>query len=639
MVSPIGLLKRYRPKEYIVRYPRAWSGNFLLYISGSMASLGDALHGYSQGITAGFQVQPNFMQHVYGIHVSEEEMNMDEAGVHVLLPAVLVSALTLTALLSALLSAYISDYMGRRMSMRIGALIYIVASVIQMFAPNFQGIIVGRLIQGFGTGILSTAVPIYQCEIAPAKRRGMFISLETLWMTVGYSASSWLGYLFFFEKRNDDSWRGPFGIQALVAVLLFGWSWLLPETPRWLIANGFKNEAMWTLADLHADGDPTDPEVEQSFSLILAAIEKEQENGRTAPWSDLFKTKDGMLRRTIMAWTAQMFGQLNGINALLHFLPETLMHSGFTVPQALFYSAICSISYLLGTIPALVLVDGCGRRPFLLAGSAALALALIIIGSLRLCNERWPDRIDILGGAHGIVASMSVYFAVFASTWGPVPWILSAELFSTKYRAKGMAVATVADWLFDFIVAFWTPPLLEAMRGGYYFYLAGFCIISWIVVYFVFVETGTDTLEEVEGMFESVKSAEVEECFGVGDDGILDLRRRRHVEGTEQDKEEQKEKEEKEKIKIKDRAKAKAKAFLNWGKGKTPATPVAMTPAATHVSRASSIREFFHGRTLGPLGPFHHKPANPHFFAPSQVSLVSVVEEAEPEPEISRKQT
>lgn len=124
----------------------------------------------------------------------------------------MVACLNITALFSALGSAYLSDYFGRRVSIRIGASIYLVASMIQMFAPGFTVLIIGRMIQGIGTGILSTTVPIFQIEIAPSNTRGMFISLETFWMNLGYCASSWIGYAFFFENRSEDSWRGPYGV-------------------------------------------------------------------------------------------------------------------------------------------------------------------------------------------------------------------------------------------------------------------------------------------------------------------------------------------------------------------------------------------------------------------------------------------
>ncbi|KAJ7858533.1 general substrate transporter [Mycena olivaceomarginata] len=516
------MIQAMRPTVYTVRYSRRWAGNPLLYISGAMASLGDALFGYSQGVTGRIS-SPTQLHPPHVWQRSNGRRRHDErdwgyafaASRHGCLPQYHRPFLCSWVRLP-------SDYFGRRVSIRIGASIYLVASIIQMFAPGFTVLITGRMIQGIGTGILSTTVPIFQIEIAPSNARGMFISLETFWMNLGYCASSWIGYAFFFDNRSEDSWRGPYGVQALISLLLFVWTFYLPETPRWLIQNGFKAEGLWTLADLHAGGDVTDARVNRTYYEIVDTLEIEERTGVTAPWGTLFKE---YTRRTIIGWTAQMFAQLNGINALLHFLPETLTHAGFSVPQAVFYSGICSVFYLLGTLPAIFYVDKIGRRPFLLVGSVALALSLSVVGALKLCIERWPTKLSIMGGARGVVVGMSVYFFFFASTWGPVPWLLSAELFPLKVRAKGMAITTVSDWLFEFVVAFATPPLFEIMRGGYYFVLVGFCIVSGVLVWLLFVETGCETLEEIGGVFGDERA--LPRMLSDEEDPVANVRRRR----------------------------------------------------------------------------------------------------------------
>ncbi|KAJ7211284.1 general substrate transporter [Mycena pura] len=509
-----------RPTTYTVRYSRRWAGNPLLYISGAMASLGDALFGYSQGVTAAFQVQQNFIHRIYGKAVTAEAVKLRETEVSPLLPALFVSCLNITALFAALGAAYL-DPLGRRTSIRIGAFIYLFASTVQMFSPNLSILIAGRMIQGIGTGILSTIVPIYQVEIAPTHARGMFISLESFWMNAGYCLSSWIGYAFIFDLRGEDSWRGPYGIQAFISLLLFIGTFYLPETPRWLIQNGFKVEGLWTLADLHAAGDVTDANVNRTYHEIEDTVALEDRNGVTAPWRDLFKT---YTRRTIIAWMAQMLAQLNGINALLHFLPEILAHAGFNIPQALFWSGISSVFYLVGSVPAILYIDKLGRRRFLLFGSLALALSLTVVGCLKTYMERWPHKISIIAGAHGTVVGLSLYFFFFAATWGPIPWLLGAELFPLKVRSKGMALSTISDWLFEFVVAFSAPSTFESLRATAFFLLVGFCLISWLVVWLVFVETGMSTLEEIGGMFGDEK---VLPRVDAEDDPVQNLRRRR----------------------------------------------------------------------------------------------------------------
>ncbi|KAF7318874.1 General substrate transporter [Mycena chlorophos] len=493
----MGFIKK--KTNYAIRYNRRWAGAPLLYVSGAMASLGDALFGYSQGVTAAFQVQPNFISRMYahGESVSTENVQLREVEVSPMLPAMFVSSLNVTALLGALGAPYL-DPLGRRTSIRIGASFYLVASFIQMFSYSFPMLAVGRFIQGFGVGILSTIVPIYQVEIAPANARGMFVSLETFWMNAGYCGSSWIGYAFYFDMRGEESWRGPYGIQALISLILFVWTFYLPETPRWLIQNGFKSEGLWTLAELHSAGDITDDDITRTFFEIEDTVELEARDGARGRWKDLFKQ---YTRRTVIAWLAQMLAQLNGINALLHFLPETLAHAGMKVSQALFWSSVCSVFYLVGTIPAILYLDKLGRRIFLLCGSVALAVALVTVGSIKLCLEHWPDKLSTFMGARGIVILTSFYLFFFASSWGPIPWLLGAELFPLKVRSKGMAVSTISDWLFEFVVAFAAPSTFETLRAGAYFLMAGFCIISWIVVWLVFVETGMTTLEEVGGVF------------------------------------------------------------------------------------------------------------------------------------------
>nr|GAT48068.1 general substrate transporter [Mycena chlorophos] len=443
-----------------------------------MASLGDALFGYSHGATAAFQVQPNFISRMYahGKSVSTENVQLREVEVSPMLPAMFVSPLNVTALLGALGAPYL-DPLGRRTSIRIGALFYLVASFIQMFSFNF---------------------PMLAVEIASANARGMFVSLETFWMNAGYCGPSWIGHAFYFDMRGEESWRGPYGIQALISLILFVWTFYLPETPRWLIQNGFKSEGLWTLAELHAAGDITDDGITRTYFEIEDTVELKARDGARGRWKDLFTQ---YTRRTVIAWLAQMLAQLNGINALLHFLPETLAHAGMKVSQALFWSSVCSVFYLVGTIPAILYLDKLGRRIFLLCGSVALAVSLVTVGAIKLCLERWPDKLSTFMGARGIVILTSFYLFFFASPCGPIPWLLGAELFPLKVRSKGMAVSTISDWLFEFVVAFAAPSMFETLRAGAYFLMAGFCIISWIVVWLVFVETGMTTLEEVGTVF------------------------------------------------------------------------------------------------------------------------------------------
>ncbi len=99
--------------------------------------------------------------------------------------------------------------------------------------------------------------------------------------------------------------------------------------------------------------------------------------------------------------------------------------------------------------------------------------------------------------------------------WGPTPWLLGAEIFPLRARAKGMALSTVSNWASNFVIAFITPPLFDAISGGYYFVLLGFCIVSGIVVFFAYPETAHATLEQLSQVFGDTTALDPEKLEAV----------------------------------------------------------------------------------------------------------------------------
>jgi MFS family permease len=298
------------------------------------------------------------------------------------------------------------------MSVRIGAVIYFISAFIQIFAPNLAVLITGRSIQGIAVGMLSMTVPILQCEIAPGHARGLFVSIEYICLNAGYAVSAWVGY-GFFAVPSEISWRGPYIIQAVLAAVLFTWTIFLPETPRWLIKNGFPLEGLRTLADLHGKGDVSDPAIQASFSEIATALEVERVLG-DASWGQVFKQYP---RRAFIGITCQLFAQFNGINAILYFLPENLGRAGFTIPRALLYSGVCAVVYCAGTIPTMFLIDKWGRRVFLLAGSCFLAVTLAVVGGLQYHSDTLPFGDSRVPSADGIFAAVCLYLFVYGATY------------------------------------------------------------------------------------------------------------------------------------------------------------------------------------------------------------------------------
>lgn len=300
------------------------------------------------------------------------------------LTAIVVACLNITALISSLLSSYICDALGRRIAIRLGAFIYLISAFIQIFMPNLATLFVGRIIQGLAVGTLSMTVPILQCEIAPSHARGLFVAIEYLFLNLGYAASAWVGYGFFAAIPSEMSWRGPYIIQAGLAIILFLWTFYLPESPRWLIQRGYRDEALQVIADLHGKGDVNDTSIISGFVDMETTIILENTLGEPS-WVDLLKQYP---QRVLVGVTCQQFAQTNGINALLYFLPEMLAHAGFSVREALLYTGGCALVYCAGTLPTMVFVDKWGRRKLLMAGSVGLCMCLAVVGAIQFRADK-----------------------------------------------------------------------------------------------------------------------------------------------------------------------------------------------------------------------------------------------------------
>ncbi|CAD0016404.1 unnamed protein product [Aureobasidium pullulans] len=389
-----------------------------------------------------------------------------------------VSCLQLTAALGALIAGRLGDMIGRKKCVRIGAFIYFFTAFIQMFAGDFSTFVAGRTIQGLGVGFLSMTVPIIQTEIAAPHARGLMVGIEYTFLIAGYMLSCWVDYGFNFLLPSDMSWQGPFIIQIVLSFVLFAMSFFLPETPRWLAKNGFMKESLQTVADLHSNGDIEAEHVQHVFLEIQEA--------------EMFTT---YRKRTIVGITAQAFAQLNGINIISFYLPSTLSDAGFGERKSLLYTGANAIPYTAATIATWYLADHWGRRPLLILGGILMAVLLGIV-----CAFTEAD-LGVQTRANGQYAFVMLYNIVYGFTWGPMPWLLPAEIFPLRSRSKGMALATFSNWIFNFIIGMVSPDAFDGIHGYFYVVIGGFCLFSAGLAYFYYVETAGHSLEEIAVAF------------------------------------------------------------------------------------------------------------------------------------------
>jgi predicted MFS family arabinose efflux permease len=193
-----------------------------------------------------------------------------------------------------------------------------------------------------------------------------------------------------------------------------------------------------------------------------------QEGQRT--YADMFKRYG---KRVFIAMSAQALAQLNGINVISYYAPLVFEQAGWTGRAAILMTGINGITYLLSTIPPWYVVDKWGRRPILLWGAVAMAIALSAISYLIfLAIDSTPTL---------VVVFVMIYNAAFGASWGPIPWLYPPEILPLSIRSKGASLSTATNWAFNWLVGEMTPILQEWIKWQLYLVHAFFCCCSFVI--------------------------------------------------------------------------------------------------------------------------------------------------------------
>lgn len=454
-------------------------GKPLLYFTSIFVSLGVFLFGFEQGLMSSLLTNKYFKS--YYNHPTPVEVGT------------MIAILEIGALVSSFYAGKIGDKVGRRRTIRYGSFIFVVGGLIQTSSVTIVNLGAGRLISGIAIGFLTTIIPCYQSEISPPSDRGFYACLEFTGNIVGYSASIWVDYGFSYLE-NDYSWRTPLFIQCVMGFLLWVGSFVIVETPRWLLDHDHNAEGMIVISDLYADGDVESEYAKSEYRNIKESVLITRIEGSERSYRYLF-TK--YTKRLSVACFSQMFAQLNGINIISYYAPMIFESAGWVGRLAILMTGFNSILYIISTIPPWYLVDRWGRKPLLLSGAIFMAIPLLITSySLMLDNDYTPGI---------VVVCIMVTNAAFGYSWGPIPWLMS-EVFPNSVRSKGAAMATATNWFFNFVVGEMTPILLDLIKWKTYLIPASSCILSFFAVEFLFPETKGLNLEDMGSVFDDNSS-------------------------------------------------------------------------------------------------------------------------------------
>jgi SP family sugar:H+ symporter-like MFS transporter len=400
-------------------------------------------------------------------------------------------------LFGCLSSAPFADTFGRRLTISGSAFSYLVGVIIEITSDtSWIQFAMGRFTAGLGIGALSTVVPMYQSESIPKRIRGAAVSSYQLFITLGIWTAYMINYGTVKHYTSSAQWRIPNGLSALWAIILGTAILLLPESPRFAYRKGRIDEARLNMARLNGIS-PHSAFINNEIREVQEKLEAEV-TGAENPWSEVF-TGPRMLYRTLLGMVLQAGQQLTGANYFFYY--GTTIFTATGLENSYLTSIILGTVNVAATIIGLWIVENVNRRKTMICGAAWMGMCLFIfafVGHYQL-DQIKPQRTPQAGNI--MIVFTCLFIAAFATSWGPLVWTIVGELYPARHRAICMALATSSNWLFNFLISFFSSMITNDIDYFYGLIFGASCFALFFVVYFFMVETKGRSLEEIDTMY------------------------------------------------------------------------------------------------------------------------------------------
>ena len=419
-----------------------------------------------------------------------------------------ISSALLGCIIGAGVAGWISTALGRKGGLMIAALMFLLGSLgsavpefgfgaIGHMGPDaLPQFILYRILGGVGVGVASMLSPLYIAEISPSAIRGRLVSFNQLAIVMGilvvYFVNWYIASLGNEAWLKSTGWRWMLASEAIPSAVFLVLLAFVPDTPRWLVLRGRNDEALAQLVRVTDEADARS---------ILADIQRTlaERSGK------LFSFGATVV---VVGVLISVFQQFVGINAVLYYAPLMFHNMGASTNAALWETVVVGAANVLFTVVAIVTVDHWGRKPLLVAGAVVMAVAMIALGCLFNAREV----------GLGALVAVVVYIGGFAFSWGPVAWVLLAEMFPNSIKGTGLGLAVAAQWLANLLVSASFKVLdgnstLNALfnHGLAYWIYGAMSVLAAIFVLRYVPETKGRSLESIQDLWGKGRVRPVEE--------------------------------------------------------------------------------------------------------------------------------
>jgi SP family xylose:H+ symportor-like MFS transporter len=458
-----------------------------------VATLGGLLFGYDTAVISGAvsSIDANFIDPQ---HLSETARSS--------LSGWTVSSALLGCIIGAIVAGWVSKAIGRKGGMLVAGALFLLSAAGSAYPEFGLGPIGGmgpaaltpfilyRILCGIGVGIASMLSPLYIAEIAPSQIRGRLVSFNQLSIVLGmllvYFVNWWIAMQGNEVWIHSTGWRLMLLSEAVPAVLFMILLTFVPDTPRWYVMKGRLEDARSVLGRLVGNEEARTTLVEIQESLAVG----ENPTGVSILAFGSLVIVAGIL--------LSAFQQFVGINAVLYYAPLMFKNLGASTDSAMWQTVIVGLANVIFTVVAILTVDRLGRKPLLIIGGLVMGVAMITLGFQFKANAE---------GTGPLIAAI-LYIAGFALSWGPVTWVLLAEMFPNSIKNRAMAIAVAAQWIANLFVS-WSFKILignstlnALFNHGFPYWMYG--VMSFLAAAFVYLyvpETKRRTLEEIQNLW------------------------------------------------------------------------------------------------------------------------------------------
>ncbi|KAM9354386.1 solute carrier family 2, facilitated glucose transporter member 12 [Pholidichthys leucotaenia] len=528
--------------------PKGPGCSWLVVVAAVAASLSGLMLGYEMGLTSGVLLQ---LRGLLSLSCREQEL--------------LVSAHLLGALLICLAGGPILDRYGRRFTLLLSAAMVVGGTVVLVAVASYISLTLGRVIVGMGTALSGTAACLYIAEISPRERRGQLVTLYELMLVLGVMMGFSCSYAF---ATLPHGWTYTFGLVIPPALLQIGSIVFLPQSPRFLVAQGKVDKAKEVLARMRGKDKES---VEAELREIQGGLKEESEYS----FRELFSAKANLRSRLLTGITLVFLQQATGQPNILSYASPLLRSVGFNSDAAATLASTgFGIVKVVGTIPAVLLVDRLGPKNFLCVGAVAMGLSLAALGTLTLqshthltslCKSQitvnhthalWDlNRTDIDLESSGIFStqlpsywssekaqrtniendalwesggrrahvevpsslkwasliSLLVYVAAFSISLGPMVYVVVSEIFPMGVRGRAVSVVSAVNWATNLLISMTFLTITERIGVPNVMFL--YAAMSFVLLVFVILcvpQTKGRTLEEISKELAKKKAFKME---------------------------------------------------------------------------------------------------------------------------------